>query len=417
MTEEKVNQSYQRKVLALMSGAVIAKILPVAVSPILTRIYGPDDFGVAAIFFASTSIISSIINGKYELAIGLPKCKDEAINLAALSVIVSIGISISLFLIILICGEKLVNNLGLNEIASWLYLIPFSVLVTGLFNVLNYTNNRLGQFNDIAKSNIYKSISSSVAQIMIGYISKGASGLIVGVLISELIANIKLISNIKKKFNFSQVSWENIKKVSVKYKDFPVYNMTGSLLNTMGNQAIIFVLPIMFGMGVLGGYSFSMRVLGTPAFLIAAAFSQVFLREATLEKQKYGNAKNSLKTTTKQLIKIGFPIFGMLYYFSDEMFAIVFGEPWRESGKYASIMAPLFFIRFVVSSVSVLPIVLEKNKVNFYWQIGLVILSLFLICFSSFFNFNVYEYLWLNTICMSMYYLFLLVILFKLDAK
>ena len=34
-------------VLTLMTGATIAQAIPIAISPILTRIYSPEDFGIS----------------------------------------------------------------------------------------------------------------------------------------------------------------------------------------------------------------------------------------------------------------------------------------------------------------------------------------------------------------------------------
>lgn len=41
---------FTRNVLTLMTGTTIAQAIPVAISPILTRIYTPQDFGIFALF-------------------------------------------------------------------------------------------------------------------------------------------------------------------------------------------------------------------------------------------------------------------------------------------------------------------------------------------------------------------------------
>jgi len=56
-----------------MTGTTIIQAILIAISPILTRIYVPKDFGVFALFYALVTIFGSIVNGKYELAIMLPK--------------------------------------------------------------------------------------------------------------------------------------------------------------------------------------------------------------------------------------------------------------------------------------------------------------------------------------------------------
>ncbi len=69
----KPRSEFSRNVLTLMTGTTIAQAIPIAISPILTRIYTPEDFGMLALFIAITAIFGSIANGRYELATMLPK--------------------------------------------------------------------------------------------------------------------------------------------------------------------------------------------------------------------------------------------------------------------------------------------------------------------------------------------------------
>ena len=84
LTKLKPKSEFTRNVLTLMTGTTIAQAIPIAISPILTRLYTPKDFGVLALFVAITSIFGSIANGRYELAIMLPKKDEDAVNILAL---------------------------------------------------------------------------------------------------------------------------------------------------------------------------------------------------------------------------------------------------------------------------------------------------------------------------------------------
>ena len=53
----------------MVSSTTFAQAIPLAVSPILTRIYSPDEFGVFAIYIAIFYILSSFSTMRYELAI------------------------------------------------------------------------------------------------------------------------------------------------------------------------------------------------------------------------------------------------------------------------------------------------------------------------------------------------------------
>jgi O-antigen/teichoic acid export membrane protein len=89
---------FNSNVLTLMVGTTIAQAIPIAITPILTRIYTPEDFGILALFMGFTAIFGTIANARYELAIMLPEKDEDAINIAALGLL----IVIFLFLVLLI---------------------------------------------------------------------------------------------------------------------------------------------------------------------------------------------------------------------------------------------------------------------------------------------------------------------------
>ena len=194
----KPKSEFNRNILTLMTGTTIAQAIPIAISPILTRIYTPEDFGIFAIFLAITLIIGSIANGRYELAIMMPKKDEDAINIFALGFIITTSLSLLLLVLVLIFQKYFIFLLKNEEIGVWLYFVPISVFFFGIFNILNYFNNRKKNYKDISNANILKSIVAAIIQLSIGFIQQGATGLISGQIISQFFANTKLLKNIIK---------------------------------------------------------------------------------------------------------------------------------------------------------------------------------------------------------------------------
>lgn len=94
-----------------MTGTTVAQAIPIAITPILTRIYTPEDFGIFAIFIALVTIFGSISSARYELAVMLPKKDEDAINILALGFIIIILISLVLLLITIFFNDYLVSLL------------------------------------------------------------------------------------------------------------------------------------------------------------------------------------------------------------------------------------------------------------------------------------------------------------------
>ncbi len=60
----KPKSEFSRNVLTLMTVTTIAQAIPIAISPILTRIYTPEDFGVFALFLAILGVFSVVASAR-----------------------------------------------------------------------------------------------------------------------------------------------------------------------------------------------------------------------------------------------------------------------------------------------------------------------------------------------------------------
>ena len=81
---------FVKNVITLVTGTALAQAIPLAVSPILTRIYSPEDFGILALFLGISSVFSVVVTGRYEFAITLPLKDEDARPILWLSCFLSI---------------------------------------------------------------------------------------------------------------------------------------------------------------------------------------------------------------------------------------------------------------------------------------------------------------------------------------
>ena len=389
-----------------MTGTTIAQAIPIAISPILTRIYTPEDFGLFALFIAITSIFASIANGRYELAIMLPKKDEDAINIFALGFIITTIISLTLLLLVILFHDYFVLLLNNEKIEVWLYFIPIAVFFMGLFNLLNYFNTRKKNYKDIANATIMKSIVLAVVQLSIGFIKQGASGLISGQILSQMFANLRLLKNIiKDRLLISKVSKVKIIALARRYKNFPKFSMWAILANTLSFHLANILISKFYDIATLGYYSLVQKILSMPMVLIGGSISQVFFQKATDEKNRGNSLKNIFIATLKKLIFISFPLFFILFFLVEDIFSFVFGEEWRVAGVYAQIAIPIFLSRFIVSAFTMIPVIYNHVKLDLFFQIGMLFLSFIVIYLSYLNHIEFINYLILNSIAISLYYL------------
>ena len=110
---------------------------------------------------------------------------------------------------------------------------------------------------------------------------------------------------------------------------------------------------------------------------------------------------------------MGFPIFFTLYFVVEDIFVIVFGENWSIAGTYAKILIPLFFVRFIVSPLTLMNQIYLKNKLVLKWQAGLMFLYLFCYFLINLYNLNFIEFLRILILIISIYYIYYYYLIFQ----
>lgn len=359
-----------------MTGTSIAQAIPIAISPILTRLYSPEEFGVFAIYMAFASIISVLVTGRYELAILLPKKDSDAINIVALSIGLNCIISSALLFIIIIFNSPITQLLGTPEISNWLYFVPATTFFSGTYQSLNYWSNRKGHYKRMAVSRMLQNGGSSTGQLGGGYLGIGATGLVGGQLTGQVLStailarlihqeDIVLIRKVKKNKTFA---------LAKKYSSFPKYLIAAHGLNTGSSQIPVILLSIFFNSATSGFYTLTQRVFGAPMSLVAGAIGDVFRQEASHAYAYTGNCKAIYEKSFKRLLAISILPFSIFFFIAPQIFSWIFGDAWKISGEYAQILTPMFFLRFLTSPLSAMFMIAEKQKLDLFWQIVLFIM-------------------------------------------
>lgn len=411
-------KEFNNNVLTLITGTTIAQIIPIAITPILTRLYSPEDFGVFALFFAISVIIGSISSGRYEHAIMLPKKDEDAINIFALGFIISSIISILVFFIIIIFFNFFISTYDYKGIELWLFCIPVSIFFIGLFNILNYYNNRKKYYKDISSSLILKAFILSIVQVFFGLFKSVSIGLILGEVFSRAFANLKLLKNIiKDKILISSISKIKILALAKKYKKFPLYNLPSTLANTAASYISFLMIPKIFGLTISGYFVLAQKLIALPSALIAKAFSQVLFQKMAENKIKKIENLPIFLSTIKKLVIIALPISLLIYLLSPLLFELVFGSKWQISGEIAQFLSFSFFVTFITSTISVALLVYNELKLLAKWQYLYLITSILFFLFFLFFPLEFNEFLFYFVIHEVILYLIYFIIIFKTVLK
>ncbi|MEP0714122.1 oligosaccharide flippase family protein [Algoriphagus sp.] len=368
--------SYFRNIISLMTGTGVAQLMPILLSPVLTRIYSPYEFGVFAFYFSVSSILNIASTGRLELAILIPEKSKEALLILKSSFIVIIAISFLVLCSIIVFHNYLEEIFNDKINVNYFYLLPLNIIVYGMYQSLNYWYNRNRQFKRLSLNRVLQSLFTLGLQISIGLILyNSAIGLILGSLIAQFVTLIMFFYSFIKveRLFFYSTKLRDIFETIRKYKKFPLVDVPTMLLNLSANHLPNLFFNIVNAQVSAGNYYFSQRILQVPVTLLSASVLDVFKEEASSNYRVNGESIVVFKRTFKLLLYLTVVPSIFLWFFIEDLFILIFGEEWAIAGSFAKILVPSLALRFIANPLSYMIYIAQKQNINFFLMLFLFI--------------------------------------------
>lgn len=366
--QELSRNKFLRNVSTLALGTIISQAIVVASSPLLTRIFTVEDFGVLSIFTSITVFFAVVSTGRYELAIGLPKKDDDALKIIKLIIFLGFAISIFYFIVIFI----LKNLLHYEDDAGFLvgntsYIAPIYIFFIAIFSALSYWNQRNKKYKLITISNAIQVIAATFFSILFGILGFH-DGMIWSLVIGVIVACIYILLK-EKLLPDIWAQKKDLFIVAKEYKSFPRYMILSDLSLTASQQFIPLLFSVLYSTTVVGLYSLANRMLRLPNIVITTSIANVFRNDAIDEIREVGNCKELYISTFKKLLFMSVPIYIFVFIFAPKIFIIIFGVEWEKAGYFARVLSTMLLFEFIATPLNTVYYVREKQKILMRLQI------------------------------------------------
>lgn len=379
-----LNRPFVKQVSVLAGGTAFSQLILVAASPVLTRLYTPEQFGVLSVYVALLSIFTVIGSMQYEQAIPIVNDQKGVSNLLALCVLLLALVCLLLLLGTVAFADAIGQITETEVLASSLWLLPFSLFGAGLYQIMNGWAVREKQFSELAKTKLSQSFGMMSVQIGGGFLHFGSWGLLIGDAIGRVSGSTRLFQAMKRKQGFSRadITFSSFREVAKRYMKFPLMSTWSSGLNQFGLQLPAFMLAVYYGPAAVGWYALAQRVIGIPFQVIGSSVGEVYLAEAAkISREKGGRLQTLFWKTVKHMTVLAFPIALLLFLAAPWAFRFVFGQAWGPSGDFLSILSVMFFFQFITSPVAGALQITERQDLHLIREVirvGLLAFALFL---------------------------------------
>jgi O-antigen/teichoic acid export membrane protein len=365
-------RSFAGNVTVMLAGTVAGQAVSIVLSPLLTRLFTPAEFGNLSVYISVLSLFATISSLGLELAIPICLADVECANLLALCGIALVVTTGLVGLISWLIPARALALLGVASLASYRYLLPIGLACLGGYYVMLAVATRAGAFSDIARTRISQGVSGPLSQIALGTLGAGTPGLMIGSVIGQCSGTLLLFSRfvLGRRNWLRQVSWRGIAAAGRRYINFPLYASWARLLDEAGGGMVLFVLFAACYSPVIAGFMFlSERVIMRPLTIVSTSLLQVFTGEAG---RAVAHDSARLRRRFRQVVPLQFLLaagwIAAANLVAAWIFPRLFGAAWANAIPYLRALSAAYLLQTVLHPVSSTLQVLERQVVAVLWQ-------------------------------------------------
>jgi lipopolysaccharide exporter len=374
-----LGSTFARDTALVMLGTGVGQALNLISSPVLTRIYAPEQMGSLGLLLSMYSVLTPLACWRYEQAIMLARSDRESASVWRLAGTIMLLMTVLSFGLTLAVGRPVAEALGRPAVADWLWAIPVLLLLAGLYQTLRLWLGRGRRFGSIAIGRVSRGGISNGAPIAIGWLlGASTTGLIGGYLTGLAAEALVLLAQAHRstgRLLHLGVYADEVRSVAVRYRKFPLFAVPGTLSNLLAIEAPTLLLAVFFSPAEVGLYWLSYRLLALPTSLAGEAVSTVFYQRLAAIR---ASGKSGAPLTTQVfvlLLAVGILPMVLVGLAAPSMFGFVFGPSWEPAGLYARALVPAQLMLFVAYPLTQAFFVYEKQEAGLLWNLGFLAMS------------------------------------------
>lgn len=370
-----LKSEFFKRVAQVLLGTMGAQLISLGVMLLLVRLYTPAELGLYNVWFSFATIMAVVVTGRYELALFSGARDSSPQTVVKLIVVVALAASVLMTACLVVASY--VSRSVPGVVAEYVYALALLVFGLGINKLclsvlaLQQAFRRLGYFK------MAVALSIAIAQVVAGLFEIGVPGLIYGQVAGVFLAVVIAAKWFDRHWlrECSEASFDQLKASARHFSNFPKYSLPSDLINTVSSQLPMILLASRFGAETAGWFGLTIKMMGAPITLLASSVLDVFKEQAARDYRTTGTCLPIFTRTAALLAALSLPPFVAFWFLGEWAFGAVFGAEWTESGRYAVLMIPLFYLRFVVSPLSYTIYIAEKQKLDLLWQTVLLIFT------------------------------------------
>lgn len=366
---------FSRSVIVLVGGTAFAQLIQLLASPVVTRLYSPEAFGLLAAFLSTVSLLNIVSSLRYETAITIPESGYESRLLVLLSTLLLLAITAATLLLIHFQGDWLLIEASLQKLIPYKYLLPIAILLYGLYSIFSNWGIRKKRFEQLSRVAVLKSISMVMVQLSAFVF--GSLGLMCAQVSSTGFGILRLVKDYRADLRDEKkmAGIGDLLDIAGRYRLFPLFSMPSDLLNSAGRELTPILLASAFNPASAGMYFLATRTVLLPVTLITDANAKVFNAHAPDAWRAGSFSRLFMALYRQSLTMFAIPV-ALVALVAPYAFGAVFGRSWGAAGTISTILMPWVLMIALMAPVSSTACIADRQAMALVFEAILIMLRL-----------------------------------------
>lgn len=375
---------------------VVIILVQFTLSPVISRLYSPAEYGVYVLFSSFVINITFFSHFRYGDAVILTTSSRQRDNVFSLSIILIVVVSTLSLLFIFLFKQPLTKLFKLPLGNSLVYLIPLSVLLGSIMELLLVVNVGRKKFSNNGLAGFLNGAGSRGVTIMYAVAQKAIPiGLVLGDISGKVLALIGLTFSFRKPLPVfrrlvKETTIVRMREVAQHFRSFPFYFLPSNFLVTFSAHLPLYVFQYQYGAAVVGAYALASSMLEIFNRLVPYTISSVFLQKA-IELRDMSHRHLSTKTYRLflYLLLVATIIFSGFALLGDIVFPWVFGEKWSIAGTFITMLAISYTFNFIGVALTEVYKVMGRQRLLLGISVGTVVVKILVLMLIFFLDLKV----------------------------
>lgn len=362
----------------LASGRGLSVAIGLCVAPIISRLYGPADYGVARYVQIAANLLGAFACLGYAQAIPMARDRSEAAALARLCLLLTALLLIPVVALTALGGPSLSASLRGGDLSEYLWLIPAMFLLRSLVRIVQSTCTSQRRFTLLTVLALSSDNSVRAVHILLAWLMGGAAlylllGRLAGLVVAVLVGAVAVVPLLLLRPVGEAGPGPSLRSVARAHSQFPKGYVWSNLVSVASLSLPVVFLGWLFDRRVVGLYTFGERKLMLLMVVLGQSLGQEFYPEAAAEWRAAGTMRATIRRSVRiTAVLAAFPVVAVALL-GPLLFRTVFGRRWYDAGLYAQLLSPWLLLLLVSAPLTAVFLIARRVHLLVFFNALLVL--------------------------------------------